>query len=88
MTRKIFRTVLLSSMSIFLGTIILILGYLYHYFTNSQLDQLRLQTSLIAQAVEEDGQTYLDQIDLQDLRVTWIAHDGQVLYDSEKMSNN
>lgn len=84
MTRKIFRTVLLSSMSIFLGTIILILGYLYHYFTNSQLDQLRLQTSLIAQAVEEDGQTYLDQIDLQDLRVTWIAHDGQVLYDSEK----
>jgi len=71
-------------MSIFLGTIILILGYLYHYFTNSQLDQLRLQTSLIAQAVEEDGQTYLDQIDLQDLRVTWIAHDGQVLYDSEK----
>ena len=84
MTKKIFRTVLLSSMSIFLGTIILILGYLYHYFTNSQLDQLRLQTSLIAQAVEEDGQTYLDQIDLQDLRVTWIAHDGQVLYDSEK----
>lgn len=84
MTKKIFRTVLLSSMSIFLGTIILILGYLYHYFTNSQLDQLRLQTSLITQAVEEDGQTYLDQIDLQDLRVTWIAHDGQVLYDSEK----
>ena len=84
MTKKIFRTVLLSSMSISLGTIILILGCLYHYFTNSQLDQLRLQTSLIAQAVEEDGQTYLDQIDLQDLRVTWIAHDGQVLYDSEK----
>lgn len=84
MTKKIFQTVLLSSMSISLGTIILILGYLCHYFTNSQLDQLRLQTSLIAQAVEEDGQTYLDQIDLQDLRVTWIAHDGQVLYDSEK----
>lgn len=84
MTKKIFRTVLLSSMSIFLGTIILILGYLYHYFTNSQLDQLRLQTSLIAQAVEEDGQSYLDHIDLNDLRVTWIDQDGQVLYDSEK----
>lgn len=33
MTKKIFRTVLLSSMSISLGTIILILGYLYEKAT-------------------------------------------------------
>ncbi len=84
MTKKIFRTVLLSSMGIFLGTVLLIFGYLYHYFTDLQLEQLRIQTNLIAQAVNEDGQAYLEDIDLQDLRVTWVAEDGQVLYDSEK----
>lgn len=85
MTKKIFRTVLLSSMAIFIGTMVMVLGYLYHYFTDLQLDQLRAQTSLIAQAVEEDGQLYLEQLDLKDLRVTWIEANGQVLYDSEKV---
>lgn len=84
MTKKIFRAIFLSTMGIFLGTVLLILGYLFHYFSELQLEQLETQTSLIAQAVEQEGFRYLEQLDSKELRITWIAPDGGVLYDSEK----
>lgn len=84
MTKKLFRAIFLSTMGIFLGTVLLILGYLFHYFSALQLEQLSLQTSLVAQAVEQDGLLYLQEVDSEEVRLTWIATDGRVLYDSEK----
>ncbi|MGT2950302.1 PAS domain-containing sensor histidine kinase [Streptococcus cuniculi] len=84
MTKKIFRAIFLSTMGIFLGTVLLILGYLFHYFSDLQLEQLSTQTSLMAQAVEQDGFHYLRELDSKGLRITWISPDGGVLYDSEK----
>ncbi|MBF0777668.1 sensor histidine kinase [Streptococcus cuniculi] len=83
MTKKIFRAIFLSTMGILLGSVLLILGYLFHYFSDLQLEQLSIQTSLMAQAVEQEGFHYLEQVDSRGLRITWIAPDGEVLYDSE-----
>ncbi|MBF0788256.1 MULTISPECIES: cell wall metabolism sensor histidine kinase WalK [unclassified Streptococcus] len=85
MTKKIFQAIFLSTMGIFLGTVLLILGYLFHYFSELQLEQLSIQTNLIAQAVEQEGFRYLENLDSKELRITWIAPDGDVLYDSEKL---
>lgn len=84
MTKKIFRAIFLSTMGILLGTFLLTLGYLFHYFSDLQMAQLGTQTSLMAQAVEREGFHYLREVDNKELRVTWIAPDGAVLYDSEK----
>lgn len=84
MTKKIFQAIFLSTMGIFLGTILLILGYLFHYFSALQLEQLSTQTSLVAQAVEQEGFHYLEELEAKEVRITWIAPDGSVLYDSEK----
>ena len=65
---------------------VLILGALYTYFSDVQAEQLRLQTALVAHALETEGVSYFDGLDTSDRRVTWIAADGTVLYDSRSDS--
>lgn len=84
MTKKIFRAIFLSTMGILLGSVFLILGYLFHYFSDLQLEQLSTQVRLMAQAVEQEGFSYLEEVDSRGLRITWVAPDGEVLYDSEQ----
>lgn len=84
MTKKIFRSIFFSALAIFIGTVLLFMGYLYHYFTQLELDQLQAQTSLVAQAVDQEGEAYLTTWAQAGTRVTWVGADGQVLFDSEK----
>ncbi len=60
----------------------LIMSILYNYFNTIQTEQLAIQTNLVAEAVSMDGMDYLEEIAAQDHRITWIAADGVVLYDS------
>lgn len=83
MTKKIFRAIFLTAFGLCLGTLLLILFYLYHYFTDLERSQLQEQTYLVAQAVELEGQAYLDQWSIADVRVTWVQADGGVVFDSE-----
>ena len=82
MKKRIFRSIFLAALAVLLASLVLILGALYSYFSDVQLQQLQLQTSLIAHAVEEEGPAYFDDLDIADCRVTWIAADGSVLYDN------
>lgn len=83
MTKRIFRSICLAAGAVFLASLVLIMGMLYTYFSRVQRHQLRTQTALAARGVEALGADYFDGLDLQSDRVTWIAGDGTVLYDSE-----
>lgn len=83
MTKRIFRAICLAVTVVFLAMLILFLGMLYSYFSRVQQLQLREQMQLAAQGVESGGITYLEKLDMPDTRVTWIAADGTVLFDSE-----
>ena len=82
MTRKIFRSLCLVAFTVFLASVALIMGVLYEYFSRIQQTQLRMQTQLAAQGVEIGGGAYFDGLDIRDYRITWIAADGDVLYDN------
>ena len=82
MTKKIFRSMCLVALCVFLASLILIMGVLYGYFSRIQQTQLRMQTELTAQGVETSGAAYFDGLDVRDYRITWIGPDGAVLYDS------
>ena len=82
MTRKIFRSLCLVAFTVFLCSVVLIMGVLYDYFSRVQRTQLRMQTELAAQGVETGGTDYFDGLDVKDYRITWIGADGSVLYDS------
>ena len=86
MTKRVFRSIFLASLAVLLATLALILGALYTYFSDVQAEQLRLQTALVAHALEREGVSYFDGLDTADRRITWIAADGTVLYDSRSDS--
>lgn len=82
MTKRIFRAILMVAAAILAACFIIILGVLYDYFTGMSELQMRTQTALIAQAVQNEGEAYFDGLDTGSYRITWIAGDGTVIHDT------
>lgn len=82
MTRRIFRSIWLVALAVFLASLVLIMGMLYTYFTHVQQEQLKNQTTLAAQAAANEGIGYFEGLNIPDCRITWIDADGTVLYDN------
>ena len=82
MTKRIFRSICLVALAVLIGALVVIMGGLYNYFTGIQRRQLMSQTDLAAQAVAAEGMDYLNDLQIQDIRLTWISADGTVLFDS------
>lgn len=63
---------------------IFITGLLYEHYSNLQTEQLKETASYIEQGYEAAGQSYLEMLHTGTNRVTLIAKDGTVLYDSQE----
>ena len=83
MTRKFFKSICLVTTVVLLSSLILFFGVLYNYFTDAQAEQLKEQTQLAAQGVAKEGKEYLNSLDIEKYRITWIDKDGTVLFDSK-----
>ena len=83
MTKKIFQSILLVAGAVLLASLLIIMGFLYDYFGGVEENQLRDELSLAAAAVEDGGKDYLSQLTADRYRLTWIAADGSVLYDTK-----
>ena len=83
MTNKIFQSILLVAGCVLLASLLIIMGFLYDYFGGVEENQLRDELSLAAAAVEAGGTDYLSQLTADRCRLTWIAADGSVLYDTK-----
>ncbi|HPD89108.1 MAG TPA: ATP-binding protein [Oscillospiraceae bacterium] len=83
MTKRIFRSIFLVASLVLLASFLIIMGVLYEYFTNMQKDELKVQAALAVHGVENDGRSYFDGLDTEGYRLTWVAADGTVLYDTE-----
>ena len=82
MNHKIFRSILLVAAAVLLASLLIIMSYLYGYFAGVQERQLGDELSLAAAGVENYGESYLQTMKPGDYRITWIAADGTVLYDT------
>ena len=83
MTKRIFRSVFLASLLVFLAGLALVVGTMYNYFSVRQAGQLHIEARLAANGVERAGLEYLDTVDDGEVRLTWIAEDGTVIYDTD-----
>ncbi len=83
MTRKIFLSIMSASVIVLLASIIIIMGCIYDYFGGTKERQLDDELSLAVRGVELSGGTYLEEMPKSDFRLTWIAKDGSVLYDTQ-----
>ena len=82
MTKKIFQSILLVAGCVLLASLLIIMGFLYDYFGGVEENQLRDELSLASAAVEDGGTDYLSRLTADRYRLTWIAADGGVLYDT------
>ena len=83
MTKKIFRSMVITAGTVLLASLIIIMGCLYEYFCGVQEQQLKDELSLAAAAVEQGGEDYLTSLQSDRYRLTWVSDDGTVLYDTQ-----
>ena len=83
MIKKIFRSILLTSLAVMLISLSIAFGCLYYYFGNMQEQRLDSELSLAAAAVAENGSGYLERLESGNLRLTLVNADGTVLCDTD-----
>lgn len=82
MTSKIFKSIIAVTAVVLMTGFTIITGVLYQYFGTVQEAQLKDELSLAVNATEQMGEGYLKNLDSERYRLTWIAPDGSVLFDS------
>lgn len=87
MTKRIFKAICIVAISVFTASLAIVMGILYGYLSGSRTEQLKIETDMCAGGVEAGGMDYINSLDTSGWRLTWIAGDGTVLYDSETDSS-
>jgi len=92
MSRKIFKSILLTAVIVLLAALSVVTAFLYADTSAAQQTYLKTELALAMAGVEENGLEYLQHLSLQDCRITWVNRDGVVLYDNqaspEEMENH
>lgn len=92
MTKRIFRSIMLVTAVCMVTGLAFLMGILYHFFENQLEKELRAEASYLEIAVEQNGESALENLPKNSARVTWIAEDGTVIFDNKaeasQMSNH
>ncbi len=83
MTSKIFRSIFIASVSVLLVTMLIITGSMSKYFDTVQQDELRDELEFAAAATKKLGVSYLEELKSDRYRLTWIAQNGEIIYDTD-----
>ena len=83
MIKRIFGSIYAVVAAAVVVSLAIVMAVLYGYFNSIEYSQLSMQTELAANAVEHEGVDYFKGLNTNGYRITWIASDGTVLYDSE-----
>lgn len=83
MTKRILKSILVVSVAVLVMSTTLTMGILYRYFGKQIGKELRREAAYLAIAVEKEGMGAFESLPPEAERVTYIAEDGSVLFDSE-----
>lgn len=83
MTSKIFRSTLLVAVVILLCSLGTVMGFMYNHFTGVQIQQLKDELSLAVTGTEQYANAFLENLEADRFRITWIDRDGTVLFDTQ-----
>ena len=83
MTSKIFRSTVVVAVVVLLCSLGIVMGVLYNHFTQVQVQQLKDELSLAVTGTEQYGNAFLENVESDRFRVTWIDTDGTVLFDTQ-----
>ena len=78
---KIFQNMVIVGTAVFALCVSVFMGALYEYFETRVYAELESEAQLAVQGVAYGGMDFLRDLQMTD-RLTWVAADGTVLYDS------
>ncbi|MBQ7324853.1 MAG: PAS domain-containing protein [Clostridia bacterium] len=84
MTKRIFHSIFLVAIVVLIVSMAVSLGVSYQYFSRHYDEQLKDEAYYIACGLESEGEGYLQKLEHKSsrARITWVAADGTVLFDS------
>ena len=82
MTGKIFKSIVAVATAVLLSSLVIITGVLYSYFGRIQRKELQEELHLAAAALSQLGEPYLQALDTENFRLTWVDADGSVRFDT------
>lgn len=92
MTKRIFRSIVFVAASVLLASLVIILSCFYDYFGRLQKQEMKDELYLVSAAVEQGDTEYLKGLSSEHFRLTLIAANGSVVYDtaadSESLENH
>lgn len=83
MTKRISLSVLVACAAVLVASLIIIMGVLYDFFGRIERTRLADELEIAAAAVEEGGTDALARLSSERYRLTLIAKNGDVLYDTK-----
>lgn len=83
MKKRIFRGMFLQSCLIVSLSVIIIMGMLYRYFSKITMQEIKNELTFISVGVEQNGIDYLEALGDGNSRITWIAENGDIIYDNQ-----
>ena len=83
MTSKIFRSTVFVAVAVLLSSLGIVMGVLYNHFAGVQVQQLKDELSLAVTGTEQYGNGFLENVEADRFRITWIDSDGTVLFDTQ-----
>ena len=83
MTKKIFKAIALVAGIMLIACLLIIVDCLYEYFCSVQENELKNMLDVASKAVSSDGSSFLTRLKSNRFRLTWIAADGSVIYDTQ-----
>ena len=88
MTKRIFKSIILSSVIVLMASGGLTMGVLYNHFGNQLEEELRTEAEFLSIAVEDEGMSAFDSLPADSERITYIDTDGTVLYDNRSKTDD
>ena len=83
MTKKIFRSILLVAGAVILAAMVVITGCIYGDLGRTRREELWQEMDLAAAGVSAQGADYFSGLSGTGSRLTWVAADGSVLWDTQ-----
>ena len=83
MTKRIIRSIILVATVAVVLSAVIIISFVNRSYSDKIMEELRTESELIAQGAEMKGIVYMEHLELEDMRVTWIDRSGRVIFDSE-----
>lgn len=82
MTKKIFHSIVTVGFVVMVLSLLVAASFIYDYFNNSQVKQLKEELELVKETVNHVGVEYFENFDSSLFRFTVVDEDGTIIYDN------